>query len=610
MTSIRTNLLCRCSIGLGAFLAGLAFGAGPVQGKAAMFEPASGPEASAAALEPLVLGRLLRGSLGAGEHKQMVFEADAGDLVHGTLQSQLASGFQAKLVGPSGETIRDLKGGYIAFVAPAKGRYELLASNASKLAGTFTLILDVAKPIDADTSALGSLESPRMKEIGGTLAKGQTDTNAFWSQISANGTPLIERVGEDYLVTFLWRGTPATRTVKVQWPFFHIAPLVELKRLAKSDIWFRTFRFAPGTRFTYSILPDPPLVEGPAMLQALSLIAVAQPDPLNKASRAPAGNAPPGSLVELPPTITPSKWNAVRPEMSKGEVSSFQFDSKILKNSRRISVYTPPGYRPDCGPYGLLMLFDGSAYQSMIPVPTILDNLIAAKRIAPMIAVFIDNASIESRSGEMYPNQPFTDFVSEELLGRIRSKYAVTRDPKNAVLGGFSLGGLAAAHVAWRRPDIFGGVLSQSGAFWWSSEAIKAGRGEPILAEGPMLDPRIRSFELASLFAKAPKAPIRLYLEAGLYEGDLLTSNRFLKDVLTAKEYPLTYREFPGGHDGTFWRESFADGLLSLVGNRPAAPQRCGPGQAAGARSPSKSTASTVWLDGSPSRTRLEPLSR
>jgi enterochelin esterase family protein len=39
-----------------------------------------------------------------------------------------------------------------------------------------------------------------------------------------------------------------------------------------------------------------------------------------------------------------------------------------------------------------------------------------------------------------------------------------------------------------------------------------------------------------------------------------------MRDVLLLKNYPVTYREFDGGHDYLWWRGSFADGLLSLIG--------------------------------------------
>jgi enterochelin esterase-like enzyme len=131
----------------------------------------------------------------------------------------------------------------------------------------------------------------------------------------------------------------------------------------------------------------------------------------------------------------------------------------------------------------------------------------------------------------------------------------VTTDPRRTIVAGLSGGGTAAAFAALRRPDLFGNVLAQSGAFWWSSE-----------------DPEW----LARQFAHAEKAPLRFYLEAGRMENvppvtrggpSLLVANRHLRDVLEAKGYAVEYRENSGGHDVAWWRGTLADGLQVLAGD-------------------------------------------
>lgn len=49
----------------------------------------------------------------------------------------------------------------------------------------------------------------------------------------------------------------------------------------------------------------------------------------------------------------------------------------------------------------------------------------------------------------------------------------------------------------------------------------------------------------------------------------MVGTNRAFRDVLLLKGYSVTYNEVNGGHDDIWWRGSFADGLLTLIGSRP-----------------------------------------
>ena len=101
-------------------------------------------------------------------------------------------------------------------------------------------------------------------------------------------------------------------------------------------------------------------------------------------------------------------------------------------------------------------------------------------------------------------------------------------------------------------------MLSNSGSYQYVLGLIENDISESV--EGGWL---IRDF------AKAPKKPIRFYLDAGLFELTLLDSNRHMRDVLVAKGYPVVYPGFSGGHDYLMWRGTITDGLIALL---PAAP--------------------------------------
>jgi enterochelin esterase family protein len=259
------------------------------------------------------------------------------------------------------------------------------------------------------------------------------------------------------------------------------------------------------------------------------------------------------------PEAPPQPWSQPRPGVEKGHVFEDRIASSILGNERRLWVYTPAGYSDARNqPYGLLILFDGWGSLVLLPTPMILDNLLAAGRVPPLVALFVDSLDQETRLKELMYHQPFNDFLVQELLPWVRGRYHVTSDPRWTALAGASAGGLAATFAALHHPESFGCVLSQSGAFALEPK----GEAEPGW--------------LARQFAERERLDLHFHLDAGLLEvhslrqrgtgPTLLDANRRLRDVLRAKGYPVDYVEFAGGHDYISWRGTLAGGLQALLG--------------------------------------------
>jgi enterochelin esterase family protein len=206
-----------------------------------------------------------------------------------------------------------------------------------------------------------------------------------------------------------------------------------------------------------------------------------------------------------------------------------------------------------------LVLFDGLAYVNHVPTPTILDNLVDAGLIQPVVAVFPDSISSSIRLQELVLHPPFNEFLAKELIPWIQSNFHVTDDPQKTVVGGSSAGGVAATYAAMELPDIFGNVLSQSGAFRFG---LPGEEGHEWLTRQ---------------FAAREKLPLKFYLDAGSLEtkslrqiGDaptLLESNHNFRKVLEEMGYDVLYHEFSGGHDYISWRGTLSDGLLYLLGS-------------------------------------------
>lgn len=419
--------------------------------------------------------------------------------------------------------------------------------------------------------------SPRIERLRKTLASGDTNTDRFWSEIKVGGTPIVEPLGAKHaLVTFLWRGTPETRNVVVYLSDFGgVRPQDHMmRRLENSDVWFLTVRLPQNARFLYRLAPNDPLDN--AFLGGL-LGSNPQLDSLN--SKPFFGM---GSIAELPGAPA-QPWIVKNSNAPAGTVSdAHTISSKLLMRDRRVWVYTPPGYRPAGPPSDLIILFDGRMYINLMLAPTTLDNLIAAKRIAPAVAVFIENPP-QVRNEELFWNPTYADFLATEIMPWIRTNFNVSKDSRRVVIGGASGGGAGATYAALRHSSVFGNVLSQSAGFALSPERMKE------LAErspGPDGTDRHIAEEiedravteggwLAKLFIAAPKLPIRFYMDVGAFEADFmggglgaLEPNRHMRDVLLAKGYEVHYQQFVGGHDYINWRGTFADGVIALLGKK------------------------------------------
>jgi enterochelin esterase family protein len=410
---------------------------------------------------------------------------------------------------------------------------------SSQLCLLISFLLILPDPIQSQEA----VESIRLLKLKNELQHGnQSALEQFWAEAKGK-TPLIEKFPNDeglLLVTFFWRGGSEISSVLLQG-----GPPTEQKkwlaRLANTDLWFRTDLVPQDARFTYGFevrtnQNNPP--EGDPLR-----------DPLNN------HQFDGRSFVELP-AAPPQPWIKRLPGVPEGKITLSKIQSKCLNAERDIGVYTPAAYSPKGRPCNILIVFDGQAYHELVPLPVILDNLIAHAEIPPTIAIGIPNPTHEIRQRDLHCYDPFADFVAKELIPWARKNYNISSDPRHAVVAGSSAGGLTAAFCAFRYPKVFGNVLSQSGSFWYAP-------GQRDSTPDYLQD---RGW-LTRQFVSTPRLPLRFFIETGRFEFQAqVFDHHRIRDVLEAKGYPVIYREYNGGHDYFNWRGTFGDALISLVG--------------------------------------------
>jgi enterochelin esterase family protein len=396
------------------------------------------------------------------------------------------------------------------------------------------------------------------------IARGDRDPLAdLWAAVARDGAPLIEPdpAGDPKrrLVTFVYRADSTTRNVLLfRGPNatmdLSANPLV---RLPGTDLWYRSYTVPSTARFTYKLGRDIDLsgLDPKNSTEVTRRLTRFGLDPANPRRFPASGTAPPlylDSVVELP-DAPPNPWTTRDSSRAAGTVTRATVATKA--ESRSVSVYTPPRFDRSPGPYDLLIVFDGFWYLTMVPTPTMLDNLIAAGKIAPVVAVFVETPGA-ARDRDLHCSSAFTTMLADELVPWAREQYHTSDRPERTTVAGSSAGGLAATCAALDRPDRFGNVLSMSGAYWWHPK-----------------EPGMTSQWLPEQFAARSKTATRFYLAVGTMENapqpeDSLTMlglNRRLRNALRDRGYDVAYSEFDGGHEYVNWAASLADGLIALA---------------------------------------------
>ena len=216
---------------------------------------------------------------------------------------------------------------------------------------------------------------------------------------------------------------------------------------------------------------------------------------------------------------------------------------------RHVFVYIPKQYVPGT-PAPFMVVQDGRSYVKRMV--NIMDNMIAAKRLPPMILVLADSGGSDAQGSERgleYDSMSdrYSNWVEQELLPAVSGRYGVTftSDPEGRATMGGSSGAAAAWTMAWYHPERYHKVLSYSGTF-----VNQAWPPDPKTPRG--------AWEYhATMIPKTAKKPIRIWMEVGEKDNRFdnpedtwhnwpLANNR-MAEVLKKKGYDYRYIFAMGG---------------------------------------------------------------
>jgi enterochelin esterase family protein len=220
----------------------------------------------------------------------------------------------------------------------------------------------------------------------------------------------------------------------------------------------------------------------------------------------------------------------------------------LPQNQSAYFVYTPPGYDEKSKKlYPVLYLLHGwsdsdSGWSAVGHANLILDNLLAAGKIKPMIVVmplgygdiaFVRNHGVWDDPTVIDHNTDlFSKALLTEVLPRVESEYHVAKDRNNRAIAGLSMGGLESVQIG----------LTHSDKFAWIGGFSSAVHNLNFAEKLASLDPKTADLHL-------------LWIACGT-EDSLIEPNRKLVAFLKTKEMPVTPIETPGLHNWLVWRDN------------------------------------------------------
>lgn len=244
-------------------------------------------------------------------------------------------------------------------------------------------------------------------------------------------------------------------------------------------------------------------------------------------------------------------------DVPHGTVSRPWYQSETLGKTRRLTLYTPPGYESSKELYPVLYLLHGmggdeEAWMALGRASQIMDNLIAQGKAKPMIVVMSnghtsnDAAPGESSKGFYKPDMMSmgSGFAGEmessfkDIIKFVESTYRVKADKAHRAIAGLSMGGLHSMVISANYPQSFDYVGLFSAATGIPGQGAKTEMFKDF--DGKLKTQMDNGYKLYWI---------------GMGKSDFLYKNgEEFRAKLDKFGMKYTYRESEGGHIWRNWR--------------------------------------------------------
>jgi enterochelin esterase-like enzyme len=225
----------------------------------------------------------------------------------------------------------------------------------------------------------------------------------------------------------------------------------------------------------------------------------------------------------------------------RGRLEVFEYNSAVTGTRRKAQVYLPPGYSLEKR-YPVLYLLHGIGgneyeWTGYVKAQAIIDNLIAAGRVVPMIVVLPNGRAMVDDRPPANPFNPenvkaFAAFENDllgSLIPAIQARYSTFSDRERRALAGLSMGGGQTLNFGLGHLDTFAWL----GAF---SAAPNTKPPEELLPDPAAARARLKL----------------LYLSCGNKDG-LISFSQAVHVYAKEHDIPHIWNVDDHAHDGETW---------------------------------------------------------